>query len=218
MIVLVSITWERADKRWTILEILVNRTRVSHKTLRAHLLFLALVTLAVLQTATGSWAGSSHTETWCDQVKNELEEKRQRLNEYLQALQAYYDKRDFRLSETLNYKIKQINQELRILEQEVADCSARGSRSMQQGLRETKSDEEKYATKSCGELRSLVLPLLRKTQALKRKEKSLLAGPTPEEAAELAEASEQLSIIARILKTRCAPSEARSSLLKRLRR
>lgn len=100
----------------------------------------------------------------------------------------------------------------------MADCSARDARSMQQGLRETKSDEEKYATKSCGELRSLVLPLLRKTQDLKRKEKSLLAGPTPEETAELAEASEQLTIIARILKTRCAPFEARSSLLKRLRR
>ena len=84
----------------------MNRTRVSHKTLRIRLLFLALLALAVLHPATGSWAGSSHAETWCDQVKNDLEEKRQRLNEYLQALQAYYDKRDFRLSETLNYKIK----------------------------------------------------------------------------------------------------------------
>lgn len=183
-----------------------------------YLLCLALVAVAVLLAATGTWAGAGHSDTWCEQVKNELEEKRQRLNEYLHALQAHYDKRDFRLSDTLNYKIKQINHELRILEQEVADCSGRGSRSMQQGLRETKSDNERYATKSCGELRSLVLPLLRKTQALKRKEKSLLAGPTPEEAAELAEASEQLSIIARILKTRCAPSEARSSLLQRLRR
>lgn len=59
----------------------MNRTRVSHKTLRTHLLFLALVALAVSHAATVSWAGSSHAETWCEQVKNDLEEKRQRLNE-----------------------------------------------------------------------------------------------------------------------------------------
>jgi hypothetical protein len=191
--------------------------RILHKMRRIYLPFLALVALAFAHAATVTFAATDHAEAWCDQVKTDLDDKRQRLDEYLQALQTYYDKRDFRISETLNYKIKQLKEELRILEQEAADCSARSSTSMHQGLSATKSEQAQYATKSCAELRSLTLPLVRKVQALKRKEKSLLAGPTPEEEAELAEASEQLKVIAGILKTRCTPSRARSSLLKRLR-
>lgn len=207
--------WDSFHKFPTIQEISVSRLPVFISGRGKLLLMLAVFLAIVPHGHPGSWAGQgSH---WCDQVKNEAQQKRERLNEYLQSLQASYDARDFRLADTLNYKIKQIKDEIRILEQEAADCSARRSENMRDGIRETKAEESRYAAKSCGELRSMILPLVRKTQALTRKEKSLLAGLTRDEKTELAEASDQLRIISQILRTRCALPRARNSLLHRLR-
>ena len=179
------------------------------------LLLLAAFQAVLWQSVVPSWGQQSH---WCEQIKSEMEGKRQRLNEYLEALQASYDARDFRVADTLNYKIKHIKDDLRILEQEAADCSAHRFETMGHGMQETKAEESKYAAKSCSELRSMMLRLVRKTQALMRKEKSLLAVLTQEEKDELADASEQLRIIGRILRTRCTRSQERNSLLNHLRR
>jgi len=156
-------------------------------------------------------------EHWCDSVTREFNQKQQRLTEYMQALQGSYDKRDYRLADALNHKIKQVQEELRILEQEAADCAAHNSERMAQGLSASKTEEERYATKSCGELRKMIFPLLIKTRSLRRKEKSLIVGLTPEEETELANCSEQLKILNHVLRGRCSDSSSRSSLLKRLR-
>lgn len=206
--------WDSFHKFPTVREISVSQSPVFISGWGKLLLPLAVLLAVVSQDVLRTWAGQGH---WCEQVKTEAEQKRKRLNEYLQSLQASYDARDFRLADTLNYKIKQVKDELRILEQEAADCSAQRSESMRDGIRETKAEESRYAAKSCGELRSMILPLVRKTQALTRKEKSLLAGLTRDEKTELAEASEQLRAIGRILRTRCATPRARNSLLHRLR-
>jgi hypothetical protein len=191
----------------------VEGKSVPRKRCKVPVLFVAVALAGIL-------FAPKHTravEPWCDSVASELNEKQLRLNEYMQALQGSYDKRDYRMADALNYKIKQLQEELRTLEQEAADCEAHNSGGMAQGLSSSKTDEEKYATKSCGELRKMIFPLLIKTRSLKRREKSLIIGMTPEEETELATCSEQLKILRHILKCRCSGSTSRSSLLKRLR-
>ena len=157
-------------------------------------------------------------EHWCIKVGAELKQKQQRLKEYRDALRAALANNDSPLCEALKHKIKQETEEVRILERESADCAAHDPTAMAQGLRAAKTEESKYATKSCGELRKLVFPLLIRERALKRKEKSLLSVLTPEEETDLATCSEQLRVIGHLLRTRCAERRSRNSLLKRLRR
>jgi len=159
-------------------------------------------------------------ENWCGEIKKELAEKQKRLQEYLQALQATYDGGDRRIADALNHKIKQLKEELEVFRQEAADCTGYDSETMAQGLKSSKADEAKYAGKSCGELRKVLFPLLVKTRALKRKEKSLLSGLTPQEEADLASYTEQLTTVSQILRTRCADGDTppRGSLLQKLRR
>lgn len=176
--------------------------------------FLMLVLVAfTLGIGSDAWAGE-----WCDDARKELERKEARFAEYLRALQASYERHDLKVMEAVNHKINQVKREIETLKRETAQCEERGPGHGGEGLSSAKTDEAKFGTKNCAELRKMVFPLLRRTRALKRKEKSLLSSITPEEQAELAEATEQLQVLNRILKTRCGASSSRSSLLKRLRR
>jgi hypothetical protein len=154
----------------------------------------------------------------CRSIRDRLEQDQHRLTEYLLALQVSYDRHDFHLSEALNQKIVNLRREVDRLKERVSACSRMGKAQTSEGLSSAKTEEAQFATKSCSELRKCLLPLLRKIRALKRREKSVLSNLTPEEEAELTEASEQLKEVNSALKARCAMSAGRTSLMKRLRK
>ncbi|MBM3300567.1 MAG: hypothetical protein FJY85_11490 [Deltaproteobacteria bacterium] len=153
----------------------------------------------------------------CQSIRNQLDSEQQRMRDYLLALQASYDGKDFQLSEALNHKIVQLRKEVELLKQQALACGGTLDNSLA-GLSSSKTEEAQLAAKSCGELRKALFPLHRKIRALKRREKSVLSSLTPEEEVELSAASEQLKEINGALKARCAVSDSRTSLMKRLRK
>ena len=70
-----------------------------------------------------------------------------------------------------------------------------------------RGEEQDFVTASCADLTMRLVHLLRKVNALKKREKSLFSGLTEVEKLELEEANQQLSAVKTVLKARCsAPS------------
>jgi len=169
--------------------------------------------LSILVLAQPLWATSDP----CIAVRKDLALVKRQVAEYMQALQSFYDQKDFRLTEALNFKIKELRGRMEQLQAAAADCPADDSKTMPHGLSSTKTDSGKHAEKDCAELRKMVVPLVRKIHNLQRRERSLLTSFSPEEEAELQDASQELKTIQDLIKTKCAVQNARGSLIKRLR-
>ncbi|HMK37545.1 MAG TPA: hypothetical protein VK463_20905, partial [Desulfomonilaceae bacterium] len=148
----------------------------------------------------------ARAEDSCAILARDLEQRKRQLADYLEASQKLRQDKDMRLIELLNYKIEDLADQIRTIETEMAGCT---TGTTEAGLSEVKSDEGQYATKSCFDLRNMLVQLLRKTSSLKRREKSLFSDLTPAEKNELQEATHDLQIVKSILKGRCAEQEAR---------
>jgi hypothetical protein len=147
----------------------------------------------------------SAAEDACSVISKSLEQKKRQLGDYFEALKRLHNERDARLLEVLNFKIADLSEQIRGLEVEMAGCP-RGNTG--EGLSAIKSDEDQYATKSCEDLRKMLLQGLRRTASLKRREKSLFSELTTAEKAELQEANRELQIVKSELKKRCAQPTA----------
>jgi hypothetical protein len=143
----------------------------------------------------------SAAEDACAVIAKSLDQKKQQLGDYFEALKKLHSERDARLLEVLNFKIGDLSEQIRSLEAEMAGCPGRNTG---EGLSAIKSDEDQYATKSCDDLRKMLLQLLRKTASLKRREKSLFSELTTTEKAELQDANRELQIVKSELKKRCS--------------
>jgi len=159
------------------------------------------------------------TEDRCDAARRELIKNKEELTEYVDALNKSHAKNDYAFMDILNSKINELISRTRELEKELAGCpEPKPPLAGQQGMTGVKSDDELMAEKSCPELKKTLVPVIRKINGLKRREKSLLSGLSPEEKSELAKAETELRIVKENLKKKCSGSEPAGSLQKRLRR
>ncbi len=140
----------------------------------------------------------------CDKSLRELEQKKKLLVEYEEALQKFLKEKDEKLLSVLRHKVVDLSQQIMVLEAAVANCPGVRKSAVGEGLSSIKSDEEKYATKSCGDLRRMLVQLIRKINSLKRREASLFSDLNPLERSELRDANEELALVKSILKARCA--------------
>ncbi len=167
---------------------------------KSFLFFLLVLALSLLFSLP---AHGSPAEKPCESLRQDLEGKKQRMSEYIGVLQKFSDQNDIEIVGAMNQKISELADQMLKLEKEIADCDKQKPVGPNQGLNAVKSDEGKYATAKCGELRKKLVQLLQKVQSLKRRENSLLSEFTPVDKRELREASEDLEAIKAALKTRC---------------
>lgn len=154
----------------------------------------------------------------CDDARKHLRQEQRLLDDYLSALQESYENKDKKLAGVLNFKISQSRKRLHELELILTYCPSKESSRSQEGLSGAKSDDGRFADKSCGELRKMLFSLLVSKRALKRREKSMFSKLTDEEEAELLDVSDQLRHVRKALRSRCSKGKPPRSLLKRLRR
>lgn len=153
----------------------------------------------------------------CDNLRKQLEVKQKDLVLYLEAMGKSRNEHDELLLGALNYKIDELVTQIAALEQKIAPCTDAEDAAKTKGLSSVKSEEGKFATKSCGELRRLLVQFHRKVNTFKRRESSFLSELTAAEQTELNEAAANLEAIRKILNSRCAAAPPQDSLKRRLR-
>lgn len=157
------------------------------------------------------------TRPECQALRQELQIKQEQLNSYLEALGKKGNREDPLLQNVLNYNIEQLILAMSVLEKRIKDCDVSESGSESGGMSSVKSEESKFATKTCGDLRRMLVQHVRKENAFKRRENSFLADLTPAEKTEYRETVQDLETIRTILKNRCTASPPKDSLKRRLR-
>lgn len=151
---------------------------------------------------------SSTLEKDCKAIQQELERKKQRMSEYISALQKFNEQDDVEIVGAMNQKISELSTQMRKLEKDLAGCDKRKSQDAAQGFSIVKSDDGRYATVPCGELRKKLVVLMQKAHGLKKRQQSMLSELTATETRELQEVSQDLQAVRDALKTRCAQPPA----------
>jgi hypothetical protein len=138
----------------------------------------------------------------CEALRKDLELKRGQLAEYLVTLDKFRDKGDPNLESVLKHKINDLLDKINRAE-EVTDCAKLAAAATLEGISPVKTDAGEYVTKSCTELRTMLVQLLRRTTSLKRREHSTFSELTPAEKAILRDSEKELRTVNAILKARC---------------
>lgn len=180
-----------------------------------------MATLTLLLTACTVFA-ADHTpsvvEDRCDAARKEMMSKKVELSEYVDALSKSHAKDDYAFMDVLNFKINELITRTKELERELASCPEPRQATPPPGMSGMKSDEEVIAEKSCGDLKKMLVMLMRKVNSLKRREKSVFSGLSPEEKSELSKVESELKTVKENLGKRCGAAETPGSLQRRLRR
>jgi len=102
----------------------------------------------------------------------------------------------------LGGKINELLAEI-IKEEERLDSKKQGSAVIAEGMSSVRSDAGEYLAKSCPELKTLLVQLLRKSSPLKRRSKSTFSELSAHEKEELEKASIEYKTVVEIMKARC---------------
>jgi hypothetical protein len=153
----------------------------------------------------------------CEALRKELSFKRQQLSQHVDALKKLNDQNELSVMAVFNDKIRELIDDIQKTEASARHCAQEGSTPNASGLDTVKSEAGDYATKSCDELRSLLLQLVQKTAAIKRREGSLFSALTPAERNELLEADRTFKELKTAIKSRCPSQENRSPVRNRRR-
>jgi hypothetical protein len=153
----------------------------------------------------------------CAALRKDLELKRGQLAEYFVALDKFRDTGESELESVLKHKINDLQDRINRAE-EVTDCAQRQASATTEGISPVKSDGGEHVTKTCAELRTMLVQLLRKTKSLKRREHSTFSELTPAEKTTLQESERELKTVTTILKARCARDAGAGSVRDRKKR
>jgi hypothetical protein len=170
----------------------------------SHFLFS---TLLILQLMVGSQIVQpqelSAGETTCELARKNVEHKKKELEEYLEAMQKWRNDRDFQLMKVLNYKVSELIEALQESERSMESCHTE-RKSTIIGLSSVKSEDGKYVTQTCGDLRKALIKLLRQYNSLTKREFSTFSELNVNEKSQLQEARRELEGLEEILKARCS--------------
>jgi hypothetical protein len=138
----------------------------------------------------------------CEALRKDLDLKREQLAEYLVTVEKFRERGETELESLLKHKINDLLEKINRAE-EVTDCARVTAPAAPEGISPVKSDAGEYGTKSCAELRTMLVQLLRKTKSLKRREHSTFSELTSAEKSILQESEKELRTVTKILKSRC---------------
>jgi hypothetical protein len=164
--------------------------------------FSSLLFLAVTISAIFFPQSVTAADNGCEALRKDLELTRGQLVGYLGALDHFRDKGDAQMESVLKQKINELLDKINSAE-EVTDCAQVTAPEALEGISPVKTDAGEYVTKSCAELRTMLVQLLRKTKSLKRREHSTFSELTPAEKTILQESDRELRTVNTILKARC---------------
>jgi hypothetical protein len=142
-------------------------------------------------------------EDACRKLLGDIETKRQLATDYRAILKGMREPKDKALIGAINDKINELNGEIESFEKEAKNCPKPLNPSAQEGLGQAKSDEARYAGKSCVEMQRSLVKTLRKYIALKRREKSFFSELSETERTELIDLNEELRLLKMALKAKC---------------
>ncbi|MGO9571061.1 MAG: hypothetical protein ACLP5H_26350 [Desulfomonilaceae bacterium] len=138
----------------------------------------------------------------CAALIKDLELKRGHLAEYLVTLDKFRDRGESELESVLKRNVDGFLDRIKRAE-EVTDWAQRKSPVTPEGISPVKTDAGEYVTKTCAELRAMLVQILRKTKSLKRREHSTFSDLTPAEKTTLYESEREFRTVTTILKARC---------------
>ncbi len=138
----------------------------------------------------------------CEALRAVLDQRREKLGEYIEALKMSHEQGDMRLVQAFCNKIDRLADEIREAE-ESHKCPERPSSPTSPGLSPIKTDAAAFVTQSCGELRRMQVMLLIKINTLRRREQSVFSQLTAEEREALENSAETLKSVRNALKARC---------------
>ena len=177
---------------------------------------LLLCVLFSLVTAFGVADVFAAEDRSCQEAQKLLESKRKQLAEYLISLKKSQGEGDAAWLAVLNNKITDLLNEIVNLP-ELADCQRRGEsakNSAVQGMGPVKFDTSDHCSKTCPELKKLLVQLVRKTSSLRRREHSTFSELSDTEKQELQDATRDTRVVVEIMKARCGlastPKHAKS--------
>lgn len=146
-------------------------------------------------------SGIGIAEDSCKTAKKEIGLKRQQLSEYVTAMMKM--KNDAYLKNAFQYKIDEITKEIHQMESDLDTCTESGPEKVETAGG-AKSEENQYATRSCGDLTRMLVQTIRKTNTLKRRTQSIFSDLSSKEKSELEQATQDLENIRATLKSRCS--------------
>gem|GEM_PF-2968222 len=184
---------------------------------RARIL-VTLVLAVAFALAAVEWSAAQQQD--CARFQQELKRKKLLLADYYNALEKLDSRGDRVVVSVLTHKIEELTREIGDAEK-TSDC-APGPKAIRasSGMSPMKSDDGKFATKSCAELKNLLIRLLQKDYALKRRRGSMLSEMSPEELAELRDTTDSLRSVRASLRSKCpavAPADEAPALTGLLR-
>jgi hypothetical protein len=147
----------------------------------------------------------------CAAMRNDLASKKQQLMDHIDAMKKLQEQNDFSIMPILNHKMGELIQEVIRIEDAVRTCPDSLPSEPSSGLGSVKSESGEYATKSCEELRTLLLQMVQKTTALKRREGSFFSPLSPGERMELQDAEQAFKEVRSAISARCTGEESGSS-------
>ena len=174
---------------------------MSREVCRYLLVAALLIVLAVISQSDECHSQGQDT---CESVLVNLDQKTNRLSEYISALQNAHLERDHNFIKVLNGQIDQITAEIRVLEKLLVNCRG-GSGEIRSPISPVKSQDDKFADLNCEDLRKKHIILSRKYNALARRQKSVFSEITPEQKSEYRDTEDSLKLVESELKRRCSP-------------
>ncbi len=147
----------------------------------------------------------------CESFRLEMELKKEKLAEYVEALRVSHEKGDLRLMAIFNHEIGRIVEEMRKAEKQGA-CPHVRIFPPQDEVSPAKSDTGISSDMSCGELKQTLIRLLMRINALKRREHSMFSRLSAEEAEELESAVRETARVKTALRQRCLPGSKQGKL------
>jgi hypothetical protein len=151
-------------------------------------------------------------EVNCDALRKDLVFKRQQLSQHVEALKKLNEQNELTVMAVFNDKIRELIDDIQKIEMSERRCVRGEPTRNVPGLDTVKSEVGDYATKSCDQLRTLLLQLVQKTAALKRREGSLFSSLTQAEKNEIQEADNSFKELKAAIKSRCASEDSRSPI------
>jgi hypothetical protein len=168
-------------------------------------LVLMVITVVVALPVAAICFGQSRD---CTDVRRELERNRHLLTEYKAALSKLELDGDRVMVTLLNHKIRDLRRQIEKGENS-ADCTDDPTVSSREaGLSRVRSDEALISHKSCGDLRNILVQLLRKSYVLERRRFSMFSEMSTQEVTELQEIRDSLRTVRAMLKAKCPPQPA----------
>ena len=176
------------------------------------ILSAALVAFTVGALLLGGYQGGAEgANKECEEAKSSLESNKRLLREYVVALENAKERREAELIGLLTKKIDQLVEAI-VKAEAQSDCDKSNASDKLHGVGPVKSEENEYVTKSCDELRTIMVQLLRKTSPLKRRSTSTFSELSSVEKQELDEATRDLKAVLAATHIKCRGGKPAPSL------